>query len=185
MNAAPTVVALERVAAALRSEGGLLADALREAPVIAADDPGMGSIAAAGPRSGDDPATVAAVVEAVREGHLLHGGDSRILDASDLDLALLAGDRLYALGLDWLAGTGDMAAVRELADLIAFCAQARAQEEPATTDAVWAAAVAAIGWGATGELDAGKAALRAGEAGAATRVRAAARKITGGVGPSG
>ena len=46
------------------------------------------------------------------------------------DLALLAGDRLYALGLARLAQLGDVEAVSELADVIALCAQARAEGRP-------------------------------------------------------
>ena len=38
----------------------------------------------------------------------------------DPDLALLAGDRLYALGLERLAALGDLEAVAELADVIAL-----------------------------------------------------------------
>ncbi len=49
----------------------------------------------------------------------------------DPDLALLAGDRLYALGLERLAALGDLDAVAELADVIALCAQAHAEGDPA------------------------------------------------------
>ena len=47
------------------------------------------------------------MVEAVREGYLLHYGEPRLLAGHDADLALLAGDYLYALGLDRLAALGD------------------------------------------------------------------------------
>ena len=121
-----TADALARSVAALRDEGGLLADALLPGgPVVPDADPGLGEIAASGPRAAADPAAYAAVVEAAFEGYLLHFGRSRILDAGDPDLALLAGDRLYALGLAWLAELGDVDAVRELADVIGLRARGR------------------------------------------------------------
>ncbi len=52
--------------------------------------------------------------EAIREGYLLHYGDPRLLDGADPDLRLLAGDYLYAVGLERLAALGDLEAVREL-----------------------------------------------------------------------
>ena len=42
---------------------------------------------------------------------------------ADPDLALLAGDYLYALGLERLAALGDLEAIRELSDLISLSAQ--------------------------------------------------------------
>ena len=50
---------------------------------------------------------------------------------------MLAGDRLYALGLERLAAIGDLEAVAELADVIALCAQAHAEGDPARAEAVW------------------------------------------------
>ncbi len=47
------------------------------------------------------------MVEAVREGYLLHYGEPRLLAGHDADLALLAGDYLYALGIERLAALGD------------------------------------------------------------------------------
>ena len=43
------------------------------------------------------------VLEAVREGYLLHYGEPRAFEGMDPDLRLLAGDALYALGLARLA----------------------------------------------------------------------------------
>ena len=120
-------------------------------------------------------------MEAVHEGYLLHYGASRLFDTRDADLALLAGDRLYALGLARLAALGDLDAVAELADVISLCAQAHAQGHPALAEAVWDAGAAAIGWGAAPELAAAKAAARRGEAGAAEGLRAAARQLSGDV----
>lgn len=51
-------------------------------------------------RSGAD---YAFVVEAVREGYLCHYGSPRVLEAADQDLALLAGDLFYAIGISGLA----------------------------------------------------------------------------------
>ena len=76
----------------------------------------------AGPAA-DLPADYGYVFEAVREGHLLHYGSSRLLSGHDDDLALLAGDYLYALGIERLAQLGDTDAVLVLADLISTSAQ--------------------------------------------------------------
>ena len=65
----------------------------------------------------------------------------------DPDLALLAGDRLYALGLARLAELGDLDAVAELADVISLAAQAHAEGDAERAAAVWAAGVAAVGHG--------------------------------------
>jgi hypothetical protein len=93
------------------------------------------------------PGQYAAVLEAVREGYLLHYGESRLLAGHDEDLALLAGDYLYALGIERLAAIGDTAAVHALADLIATCAQLHAEGREDEVAAAWEKAVAAIGPG--------------------------------------
>jgi hypothetical protein len=91
------------------------------------------------------PGEYALVVEAVREGYLLHYGEPRLLAGHDPDLALLAGDYLYAMGIERLATLGDTHAVHLLADLISTCAQlhteGREDEVPAEwTKTVWAIA---------------------------------------------
>jgi hypothetical protein len=83
-------------------------------------------------------------VEAIREGHRLHAGEPRIVTGADPDLALLAGDRLYALGLAQFAERGDLASIAELADVISLCALAQAAADPALAERVWAAGAAAI-----------------------------------------
>ena len=88
--------------------------------------------------------TVRVTIEAVREGYLLHYGEPRLLAGHDEDLALLAGDYLYALGIERLAALGDAEAVRELADLISLCAQSHAEGRPEDVPALWQRAVAAI-----------------------------------------
>jgi hypothetical protein len=77
------------------------------------------------------------VIEAVREGYLLHYGESRLLSGHDPDLALLAGDYLYALGIERLAALGDTEAVHSLADLISACAQLHAEGREDDVPAAW------------------------------------------------
>jgi len=119
--------ALQRLADDLRAEGGLIAD------VVA--DPGD-----APSRTGE----YAVIVEAIREGYLQHYGEGRVVRTEDRDLALLAGDRLYALGLARLAETGDLEAVGVLADLISQCAQAHAERVPERADDAWRSATARL-----------------------------------------
>ena len=77
-------------------------------------------------------------VEAIREGWLLHSeGRGAIVAPDDPDLALLAGDRLYALGLERLAADGDLPAIRALADVISECAQSHAEGDPDVARGAW------------------------------------------------
>jgi hypothetical protein len=69
----------------------------------------------------------------------MHYGEPRAFQGMDEDLQLLAGDALYALGLERLAQAGDLEAVAELADLISACAQAHAEDRPEAAEAHWAA----------------------------------------------
>jgi hypothetical protein len=89
------------------------------------------------PASSQPSDEYAFVMEAVREGYLLHYGESRLLVGHDPDLGLLAGDYLYALGLDRLAVMGDTAAVAVLSELIARCAQFHAEGRGGEVDALW------------------------------------------------
>jgi hypothetical protein len=91
------------------------------------------------------PGEYAFVIEAVREGYLLHYDEPRLLAGHDRDLALLAGDYLYALGIDHLAQLGDTEAVRLLADLISSCAQLHAEGKEDQVPDRWRDAVHAIG----------------------------------------
>ncbi len=122
----------EGLAELLREEGGLLAAAVVE---DAAPDPLLSEV----------PASHALVLAAVREGYRLHYDAGRVVRTEDADLALLAGDRLYALALARLAEAGDLKAVGELAELISRCAQAHAEEDPAQADAAWRAAASSFG----------------------------------------
>jgi len=101
------------------------------------EEPVFGLLAAAGPRAAAAPAEYAFVVESVREGYLLHYGEPRVLAGHDPDLALLAGDYLYALGIERLAALGDTEAVHRLADLISTCAQLHTEGREEEVPAAW------------------------------------------------
>jgi hypothetical protein len=165
---------LERLRMLLLDEGGLMAslvgssadldgrageetaagavDRVASAGVAASDGGGIGGpaqLAAAGPRVEGSRADYELLIEAIYEGYLLHYGAPRVALAADRDLGLLAGDRLYALGLARLVALGDVAAVVELADTITLSALAQGAGEPELADAVWAAGARAIGWGSS------------------------------------
>jgi hypothetical protein len=144
------VSALERLGAILREEGGLLADTVA--------DPG----GAPEPHAEAAGERYALIVEAIREGYLEHYDAGRVVRPQDPDLALLAGDRLYALGLDRLAALGDLDAVKELADVISLCAQAHAEGDSARAGAIWQAGAAALAAGPTADHEAAKRAWRGG-----------------------
>src|SRR3954466_5529957 len=138
---------LGRIAARLRE-----AEAPLSGYVIDSEErPVFGLLAALGPRSADAPAEYALVVEAVREGYLLHYGEPRLLRGHDDDLALLAGDYLYALGIERLAALGDADAVAVLAELIGRCAQLHTEDRAVDVPALWRAAAFAVGGGDHGD----------------------------------
>jgi hypothetical protein len=87
------------------------------------------------------------VLEAVREGYLLHYGEPRLLAGHDDDLALLAGDYLYALGIERLAAMGDTDAVLTLANLISASAQLHAEHRAEEVPGRWRETTRAIGSG--------------------------------------
>jgi hypothetical protein len=176
--------ALERLAEELRREGAPLADVVRPAE----GTPALGLLAAAGPRATEAPADYALLVEAVREGYLLHYGRPRVLAGLDDDLALLAGDHLYARGLERLAAHGDLAAVRELADLISLSARLHADrgfgadgEGPAAA-AMWLASAVAVGAGSDPGHERAKEALRRGSEDAAELLAERAAQAANGSG---
>jgi hypothetical protein len=84
------------------------------------------------------------VMEAVYEGYLMHYRDPRAFAGMDEDLRLLAGDALYALGLERLAVAGDLEAVAELSDLISLTAAAHAEDRPELADELWLASARAL-----------------------------------------
>jgi hypothetical protein len=145
--------ALDRLAEALQGEGGLLA---KTVVTGATGEQPYGDAVAE--RGEDYPL----LVEAIREGYLQHYGEGRVVQPADPDLALLAGDRLYAFGLERLAAVGDLAAVAELADVIALCAQAHAEGDPARAEAIWNAGAQAVGGRPGADHDSAKAQWRSG-----------------------
>jgi hypothetical protein len=83
-------------------------------------------------------------VETIYEGYLVHYGRPRLFASADEDTALLLGDYLYAHGLVRIAGSGDVAAVADLAELISLCAPLRAESAPGD-GAAWAATASLLG----------------------------------------
>lgn len=143
---------------ALVREGGLIAGALDAGQP--APDP-VADAVAAGPRAAAAPGEYRLLVTAIREGEALHAGTARVVSRAEPDLALLAGDRLYALGLDRLAELGDLEAVADLADVISLSALALAEDRPDLAHAAWEAGAAAVGTGrAPGHREAVDAARR-------------------------
>jgi hypothetical protein len=147
---------LDRLADDVRARGGLLAHTVSRASA----DGHYGSVAAAGPRATGHEDDYALLVEAIHEGYLLHYAAGRVVRPEDPDLSLLAGDRLYAIGLARLAELGDLDAVGELADVISLAAQAHAEGDPGRAEAIWEAGVRAVGDGPPPEHEAAKAAWR-------------------------
>jgi hypothetical protein len=153
--------ALERLRALLRREGGLMATlvepevgsepgaiaepAAGAEPGAAAESPA--SIAANGPRAAGRREEYELLVEAIYEGYLLHYGAPRLVRVPEDDLKLLAGDRLYAIGLARLVALGDTLAVAELADTITLSALAQGAGAAELAEAVWSAGARAVGWG--------------------------------------
>ncbi len=164
----------ERLAELLRGDGGLIASALAES---APADGALGAAAAAGPRAAGHEHDYALLVESIYEGYLQHYGAGRVVRPDDPDLALLAGDRLFALGLARLAELGDLPAVVELADVISLAAQAHAEGDVERAAATWAAGAVAVGNGGGAALEHAKAAARAGDPGAAEALRAAVPEL--------
>ena len=163
-----------RLRAAVRESGTPLASSLGDEPHEESErDHAL--VAAAGPRVAAQHEDVEIAVAAVDEGYRLHYGQMRALRIEDADLALLAGDRMYALGLARLAAIGDMTAIAELADVISLGAQAQAAGDESLADAAWEAGVAAIAHGASAPGEAAKTLARAQDPGAATALREAAQ----------
>jgi hypothetical protein len=168
---------LARLTSILEHEGGLMAAALRDPPGVPGEASGRpGDPPPSGPRTVGREPEYGLVLDAVREGYLLHYGAPRALSDEDPDLALLMGDRLYALGLAQLVELGDLDAVAELADLISLCATAHAAHDADLAQAAWEAARAAIAQGSDAPLAHAQRAARAAPPGSAARLLAAARE---------
>ncbi len=154
--------ALARLRALLLAEGGLLASLVGDAGAgragdgrvaraaeIDAGDVDPARVAASGPRARGRAGEYELLVAAIYEGYLLHYGAPRVVRTTEADLRVLAGDRLYAIGLARLVELGDTPAVAELADTITLSALAQGAGDRPLADAVWAAGARAVGWGSS------------------------------------
>jgi hypothetical protein len=148
--------ALRSLRALLLEEGGLLGSLVGDGSGdeggstsggVGAESPAR--VAAGGPRTKSQGEQYELLVEAIYEGYLLHYGVPRVVRSPDADLCVLAGDRLYAIGLARLVALGDTAAVAELADTITLSALAQGAGDVRLADAVWAAGARAVGWGSS------------------------------------
>jgi hypothetical protein len=155
--------ALQQLAEQLRQQDTVISSHVVEP----SEGPMLGPLAAAGPRAAGAPAEYSLVVESIREGYELHYGTPRILDGQDENLALLAGDYLYALGLERLAALGDGEAVAELSDLISLSAACHSDGSEPIVPALWLGAAVAVGCGGSKAHNAAKAAVRSARADAA------------------
>jgi hypothetical protein len=167
---------LANLSAVLRDGENVISPYVRDA----VEEPAFGTLAASGPRAVGASDEYTVLVEAIREGYLLHYEEPRLIEGADGDLRLLAGDYLYALGLEKLAARGDLDAVRELADLISLSAQVHAENGDGSRDrlagALWLAATVAVGAGSTPEHERAKEAVRAAEPDAADQLLRSATK---------
>jgi hypothetical protein len=164
--------ALERLHALLRAQGGLIASLLPDVMVGAGNGSSPAQLASGGPRAAAHAGEYELLLELIYEGYLLHYSAPRLLRASDRDLGLLAGDRLYALGLARLIALGDVVAVAELADVITLTALAQGAGRTELAAAIWDAGALAIGWGPNEQHAHAKALARAGEPQALAAMRA-------------
>jgi hypothetical protein len=83
-------------------------------------------------------------LETIYEGYLVHYGRPRLFRPQDEERALLLGDYLYAHGLVRIAELGDAEAIRELAELISYCAYLRAEGREGDGEA-WADTASRLG----------------------------------------
>jgi hypothetical protein len=173
--------ALEQVAERLRLQDTVISSHVVEPSV----QPVFGPLAASGPRAAASPGEYSFVVESIREGYELHYGSPRILAGQDEDLSLLAGDYLYAIGLERLAAMRDSEAVAELSDLISLSATCHGQGAESALPALWLAAAIAVGCGGGETHEAAKSALRSGTRGAADELLDAATKTAASAGIEG
>ena len=162
--ASPTE-ALNELATRLRAEQSVISPHVGEPN---GHVPALGMLVAGGRRASEAPSEYAILFESIREGYLLHYSRPRVVNGADEDLALLAGDYLYARGLERLAALGDLAAVRELSDLISLVAQLHAGVDDASgiedgTAALWLASAVTVAAGEPPAHSEAKAALRQGD----------------------
>ncbi len=169
---------LQRLRELIREGGGLLAGMLDGDAALSVDGgPGPAQIAAAGPRAQGQRDEYELLVEAIYEGYLLHYCQPRLVRSAEADLGLLAGDRLYAIGLARLVALGDTAAVAELADTITLSALAHGAADPELAAAIWRAGGLAVGWGSGEQHRRAKQMVLEGDAGALDAMRTSAREL--------
>ena len=157
--------ALNELAARLRAEKSVISPHVGDPN---GQVPALGMLVAGGPRATSAPSEYAILFESIREGYLLHYDRARVVNGADEDLALLAGDYLYARGLERLAALGDLEAVRELSDLISLVAQLHAGTDAASQGwqgarALWLASAVTVAAGEPPAHADAKALLRAGD----------------------
>lgn len=128
---------------------------------------------ALGPRTLGNEDEYERLLADIARGVSLHYGEP----GEDPDLELLEGDRLYARGLSTLADLGDLAATRELADVISLIAQAHASGDGELAEAIWQAGSVAVGWGADSGYNAAKELAREQAPAAALALLEAARML--------
>jgi hypothetical protein len=153
--------ALDRLSERIAGEG----EPLSAHVIRSGADPAFGELVANGPRTAASPAEYAFVVEAVREGYLCHYATPRVLRGADADLALLAGDLFYAIGISGLTELDDPESVGILSDLIRVAAELRAEGETDKAEALWLAQLLALSCGSDPDLPALIEALQHGENG--------------------
>ena len=171
-----TRAALRRLAGALRERGR----PARRRAASTRRAPRTTPASARSPRPARAPAAHRRrrfVVEAIREGYLLHYGAGRVARATTTATSpcspATASTRSASRAL---AALGDLEAVAELADVISLCAQAHAEGDPAARRGGWEAGAAAVGWGADGAVRAQR--RRARRARRPQALRAAARQVS-------
>lgn len=162
---------LTRLIALLLEEGGLMRTLVLAEDRVGPYPPGPAQVVAAGPRAEGSGADYELLVETIYEGYLLHYHAPRVVCAPEVDLGLLAGDRLYALGLARLVQLGDIEGVAELADVITLSALAHGSGRPELAAAIWMAGARAVGWGSSPEYERAKALVRAGSPDALAALR--------------
>jgi len=173
--------ALNELADQLRGERSVISPHVRDPD---GEAPALGVLVAGGPRAAEAPSEYAILFESIREGYLLHYADARVVNGADDDLALLAGDYLYARGLERLAALGDLDAVRELSDLISLAAQLHAANHasPDSGDgsgALWLASAITVAAGPPPGHDEAKRALRDGDPAASAALWDGAASVAG------
>lgn len=113
--------ALATIRASIAADDPLFASNLGETPA-GGHPPGFADlflIAAGSSVTGEQDYLLA--LEYTFEGYLLHYGKSRLLAAVPDDLALLAGDYMFARGINHLTVRGSLTGIHLLAQLISFC----------------------------------------------------------------